>query len=155
MQKLKKGDLVARISYGKDIVFVIEKIVKAKKQEIAILKGITQRIMADSPVEDLSIVDKRIVQEEEQKIESKLRQKLQYRKFFIYPFGLKRGEKEFQTGKILHLDGDKRYTQKSMRYYRSLGLTAIVKNIVEQKQPIFIKNLLEMYTPDILIITRT
>ncbi len=42
-----------------------------------------------------------------------------------------------------------------MRYYRSLGLTAIVKNIVEQKQPIFIKNLLEMYTPDILIITRT
>ena len=155
MKKFKKGDLVARISYGKDIVFVIEKIVKAEKQEIAILKGITQRIMADSPVEDLSIVDKRDEQKQEQKIEIKMRQKLQYKKFPAYLFGLKRGEKEFQTGKILHLDGDKRYTQKSIRYYRSLGLTAIVKNIAEYKQPFFIKDLLEMYRPDILIVTRT
>lgn len=36
---------------------------------------------------------------------------------------------------ILHLDGDRKYTQKSERYYRKLGLRAIVKNIPENRQP--------------------
>lgn len=65
----------------------------------------------------------------------------------------KRGNKEFYTGKILHLDGDKRYTEKSMRYYKSLGLNAVVKNVPENKQPYVIKMLLDRYQPDILVIT--
>lgn len=37
--KLKKGDVVARISYKKDILFVIDKIIKLKSGEAyAILK---------------------------------------------------------------------------------------------------------------------
>jgi len=37
--KLKKGDVVARISYKKDILFVIDKIIKLKNGEVyAILK---------------------------------------------------------------------------------------------------------------------
>ena len=39
------------------------------------------------------------------------------------------------NGLILHLDGDKRYTQKSQKYYNKLGLRAIVKNIPENRQP--------------------
>ena len=35
------------------------------------------------------------------------------------------------TGKILHLDGDKKYSEKSMLYYRKMGLNAIVKNVPE------------------------
>lgn len=71
----------------------------------------------------------------------------------LFNWNEKRGNKEIQTGKILHLDGDKRYTEKSMRYYKSLGLNAIVKNIPENKQPYIIKMLLDKYQPDILIIT--
>ena len=56
---------------------------------------------------------------------------------------------------ILHLDGDKRYTQKSQRYYNKLGLRAIVKNIPENKQPQVIGSLVRRYNPDIIIITRT
>lgn len=65
----------------------------------------------------------------------------------------KRGEKSIYTGKILHLDGDKRYSEKSIKYYKSLGLNAIVKNVAENKQASVIKGLLERYNPDILVIT--
>jgi len=43
--------------------------------------------------------------------------------------------------------------EKSIRYYKQLGLNAIVKNIPENKQPILIGKLLERYKPDILVIT--
>ena len=52
MRKIKKGDIVGRISYGKDIFFIVEDIINLNKKEIAILKGLTIRIKADSPVED-------------------------------------------------------------------------------------------------------
>ncbi len=57
------------------------------------------------------------------------------------------------TGKILHLDGDRRYSQKSFKYYQKMGLTAVVKNIPEYKQPQMVYNLLSYYKPDILIVT--
>lgn len=57
------------------------------------------------------------------------------------------------TGKILHLDGDKRYSEKTLRYYKKMGLNAVVKNISESKQPQFVIPLLSKYDPDILIIT--
>ena len=58
-----------------------------------------------------------------------------------------------KTGRILHLDGDRRYSIKASRYYKKLGLDAIVKNIPEYKQPLFVKMLLDKYKPDILVIT--
>ena len=63
--------------------------------------------------------------------------------------------KSIHYGKILHLDGDKKYSDKSIKYYKKLGLTATVKNIRESKQPLVIGKLLQSYKPDILVITRT
>ena len=60
---------------------------------------------------------------------------------------------EISTGKILHLDGDIKYSEKSRRYYQKVGLKAIVKNIPESKQPKVVYNLLKYYNPDILVIT--
>ena len=60
---------------------------------------------------------------------------------------------EISTGKILHLDGDRKYSEKSRRYYQKVGLNAIVKNIPESKQPKVVYNLLKYYNPDILVIT--
>ena len=62
-------------------------------------------------------------------------------------------KEDYITGKILHLDGDRRYSEKSFRYYQKMGLTAIVKNIPEYKQPKVAYNLLSYYKPDILIVT--
>lgn len=71
----------------------------------------------------------------------------------LFNWSEKRGSKEVHTGKILHLDGDKRYTEKSMRYYKSLELNAVVKNIPESKQAYVVKMLLDRYEPDVLVIT--
>ena len=57
------------------------------------------------------------------------------------------------NGRILHLDGDKRYSEKSNRYYKKIGLDAIVKYVTERKQPIIVKDLLLKYEPDILVVT--
>jgi len=57
------------------------------------------------------------------------------------------------TGRILHLDGDRKYSEKSSRFYKKLGLNAIVKNIPEYKQAQVVVSLLDRYKPDILVIT--
>ena len=58
-----------------------------------------------------------------------------------------------RTGKILHLDGDRRYSIKSVNYYKKMGLNAIVKSIPENIQPLLVRQLLEKYNPDILVVT--
>ena len=57
------------------------------------------------------------------------------------------------TGLILHLDGDKKYSEKAYKYYKKNKLNAIVKNISEKRQPQIVYRLLEYYRPDIIIIT--
>ena len=57
------------------------------------------------------------------------------------------------SGKILHLDGDKKYSEKAYNYYQKVGLNAVVKNIPEYRQPQVVYNLLEVYKPDILVVT--
>ena len=54
MKRIKKGDIVSRNSYQNDILFYVEKIIESKKRgKIAILKGVTIRIEADAPIDDL------------------------------------------------------------------------------------------------------
>lgn len=165
MSEFKKGDIVGRISYNKDVLFEITNIIKtSNNKKIMILKGITERIEADSPEDDLEIMDKRVVEDRIKKLEEKMLNRVekclkdpQYcicKAKNIFNFGTeKRSSKIIETGKILHLDGDKRYTEKSMKYYKSLGLNAIVKNVPENKQAQVIRSLLEKYKPDILILT--
>ena len=111
----KKGYMVARISYGKDIIFVIEKVIKKNKhKEYAILNGLTIRIKADAPIEDLEIVSKREVEEKLKEFEEIITKRAEKLKA-IDTKDLKRYKEIIYTGKILHLDGDKRYMEKSAR----------------------------------------
>lgn len=57
------------------------------------------------------------------------------------------------TGRILHIDGDRKYSEKSNIYYKKMGLNAIVKNIPERKQPLFVGDLVKKYKPEILVVT--
>ena len=52
MNKIKKGDVVGRISYGKDIIFKVKKILSVRNKKIVILKGISERIEADCEIEE-------------------------------------------------------------------------------------------------------
>ena len=40
-----------------------------------------------------------------------------------------------------------------MKYYKSLGLNAVVKNVAENKQALVIRSLLDRYQPDVLVLT--
>ena len=165
MSKFRKGDIVGRNSYKQDVLFEITNIIKtSNNKRIMVLKGITERIEADSPEEDLRLVDKRVVEEKiktfEDKITDRIEQCLKDPKYCICKakniFDLKqekRSSKIIKTGKILHLDGDKRYTEKSIKYYKSLGLDAIVKNIPENRQAQMVRGLLDRYEPDVLVLT--
>ena len=150
MREIKKGDIVSRNSYGNDIIFSVKKIIKlVNKKEIAILKGIDVRVEADAPIEDLKIVSK----EEQKKRERELEQRIIYKIERERTYRENRRKEVVYTGRILHLDGDKRYSEKSMMYYKKMGLNAIVKNVPENKQSKVVYRLLEYYNPDILVIT--
>ena len=155
LKRIKKGDIVGRISYGKDILFIVDRLIKTNNnEEIAILKGIIVRIKADSPVNDLEKIDKRVVEIKVKSFENRIQNFLKKCSESIESNkNEKRIKKLLYTGKILHLDGDRRYSEKSNKYYKGLGLNAIVKNIAESKQPESIKILLQKYNPDILVIT--
>lgn len=151
LNNVKKGDIVARKSYNKDIVFVVDSVIKGK---IAILTGITARLKADAFIEDLELVNKKEFYKTYREINQKIDSQASENK--IEKNGLlKRSNKIIYTGKILHLDGDKRYTEKSKIYYQKMGLNAIVKNIPENRQVNLASRLIEDYKPDILIVTRT
>ena len=161
MEHIKKGCIAVRKSYKKDILFKIRKIIKTKHGKIAILHGITERIEADSPLEDLEILDtcsiNKFLNDFNKKVDLRLQDSISSKtldKFNIGILSKNRNIKEkVITGKILHLDGDKQYTNKSYYYYKKLGLNAIVKNIPEYKQPKVIYSLLSIYQPDILVVT--
>lgn len=161
MKKIKKGDIVARKSHGKDILFVVKNIIHTNRGEIAILRGVVDRIESDSEIEDLEIVDKQLVKERMKTLNDKMNSQIvqkkdkirgkEYRIGIVSPYA--KNKEKIITGKILHLDGDRKYSEKSYYYYKKLGLNAIVKNIPEYKQPRVVYRLLQTYNPDILVIT--
>lgn len=150
MHEIRKGNIVSRNSYGNDIIFYVKKIIKSiEGNKIVILKGIDVRVEADAPIEDLKIVSKEEYKLREKELEERIESKILYNKEYR---DTKRKEIIF-TGKILHLDGDRKYTEKSMMYYKKMGLKAVVKNIPENKQSKLIYKMLLMVNPDILVIT--
>lgn len=134
---------VGRKSYGKDIFFIVKNILVLPTKKIAILVGLTERIEADSEIEDLEKIPKEEVKKYIINFENKIKNEDVKNK----------ARTKVRTGRILHLDGDKKYSEKSYQYYRRLKLDAIVKNIPEYKQPKVVYGLLKIYNPDILVIT--
>lgn len=158
MSGIKKGDIVRRISYGKDIAFVVERIIKTKdNKKIAILKGLTIRVQADSNIEDLELMEPKQIKQHVRMLEESVAKRIQ--EYANNNLDTKKEKSFFRekaviyTGKILHIDGDRKYSEKSSRYYKKIGLNAIVRNIPERKQPYNIASLLQRYKPDILVIT--
>ena len=161
MNDIKKGDIVVRKSYGKDIIFRVINILNKPEEKIAVLNGVIERIEADSKIADLELVDKQkvkdILRKMDSKIENRIEKSKQQWEDRNYRIGVvtnqTRAKEKIITGEILHLDGDRKYSEKSYRYYRKLGLNAIVKYIPEYRQPRVVYQLLESYNPDILVVT--
>ena len=154
MKNIKKGNIVARKSHNKDILFIIKDIIEIDQNKTVLLDGLTVRITADAPIDDLEIVPKSVIVAEKEKLNNRLKNRIERVSYKNTSKDI-RVREVVRTGKILHLDGDRKYTDKSYKYYKRMGLNAVVKYVPEYKQPIFVKELLKKYNPDVLIITRT
>ena len=161
MKEIKKGAIVGRKSYGKDVLFVVKNIISTKNGDIAILRGMIERVEADRDINDLEMIQKEDVREylkkKDEEIDNRIEKSQIEQQNKNYKIGIlmknTRSKEKIVTGKILHLDGDRKYSEKSYRYYKKLGLNAIVKNIPEYKQPRVVYQLLKIYEPDILVVT--
>lgn len=146
----KIGDYVVRKSYGKDILF---RIVNIFPNDIAALLGVSFRISADAPLEDLERAEGMRYTEREDStmttVENNVKTILTKRKECI------KGKIPMfeKPGTVLHLDGDAFYLELCMNYYEKLGIEAIGRHLSESDQPRRIKALIEKYNPSILVIT--
>jgi len=135
--QLKRGDLVTRKSYNHDTIFKITNI----KNDIYYLKGIEVRLYADSALDDLEKYTK------EQEINNEPENQTEEGTL------LERSEYFYLPAKILHIDGDKDYLEKCLKFYKEKNVFAIGKKIVEEHIYETILPLLKEYKPDIVIIT--
>ncbi len=130
------GDLVTRNSYNNDILFKIIDI----NNDIAILNGINIRLCADSILNDLKKA------KDEKNDDDELLNRFSDNH-------LNRDEYFYLPGKILHIDGDNEYLNRCMNFYKKINIKAIGIKIKEEEIASKIKNLIEEYKPDILVIT--
>lgn len=130
------GDLVTRNSYNNDIVFEIVDI----DNDIAILKGVNIRLSADSKLDDLK-KEKEVLNDDDDLLDRFGENELNRSQFFYLP------------GKILHIDSDKDYLKRCMKFYEKTNVKAKGIRLKESTIKDNISKLLDEYKPDILVIT--
>ena len=136
---MKKGDIVGRLSYNKDIIFVISDV----KEDIAILQGLYVRLVADSKLDDLVLID-----------ENHLTRKKESEK--LYEKKIIDGCKKISghiTGKILHLDSDPFYLTRCLDLYKSLNIYAYGVELCENIMADYIVEYVNRVRPNIIVIT--
>ena len=137
--EIKVGDFVTRNSYQNDMVFKVIDI----KEDNYILKGKNIRLIADSFIDDL------VLYKEEEDIE-KDHEFLER----ISPLpSLDRCDYFYLPGKILHIDADEDYLNRCLKFYEKNNLWAIGIKEKECEIKEHIRDLLEEYNPNIIVIT--
>lgn len=132
----KIGDLVSRISHNNDVLFRIVSI----SNEVARLSGVNVRLEADSSLDDLVISSNN--ENDREIIERNAKE-----------FNFDRANYFYLPGKILHIDGDENYLNRSMKFYESIGIKANGLCLNEKEISLKINDLIKEYRPDIIVIT--
>lgn len=159
---MKIGDVVARKSYEKDIVFrIVGFSIDENNEKVAILKGVAFRIIADAYIEDLEMVKMPDIRNIliDKNVETLLYRSMKKAK--EREKKMTRTAPKLQTntnifgmpGKVLQIDGDKEYLKICLDVYTQLGIPAVGVAIPEANQYKEIRALLEKHNPDILVIT--
>lgn len=153
---MQKGDWVKRKSYGGDIVFTITEI----KGSSAILEGVEYRLIADAELDDLVKINKK----QEPLLETRsaiahtihwFEQDRKVRRFRFQQDADTEDEVSYfeMPGKVLHLDGDQKYLDKSLELYTHLKIPVEGYHMEEQQMPEAVAYLLPKIRPDIVVIT--
>jgi len=131
------GDLVTRKSYNNDTVFEITDIIN----DICHLKGINIRLLADSNISDLK------------KFNDEDTDNLEFEKRIKPVIELDRNDYFYLPGKILHIDSDITYLNRCKDFYNQANIWAKCINESEENIAFHIKDWLEEYNPNIIVIT--
>lgn len=133
----KVGDLVTRSSYNNDIVFRIIEL----DEDIAYLKGLNIRLIADSSISDLKLVNNAKVDDSEliDRMSSDI--------------SLDRNEYFYLPGKVLHFDSDAEYLERCMKFYKKMKIMAYGVNLPEEDVSMEINKYLSELHPDIVVVT--
>ena len=159
---MKIGDIVARKSYNRDIIFKIVGFnIDNRNEKYAILKGVAFRIIADSYLDDLEIVnpsdikDILIDKNVENLLYKSMRSAQERQKGGNTPIVKPSTNPNIygMPGKVLQIDGDKEYLKICLDVYTELGIPAVGVAIPEANQYKEVVGLLEKHNPDILVIT--
>lgn len=134
---IKVGDYVTRISYKHDMIFRVISI----EADTCYLKGANVRLYADSDIEDLVKVD--FKESDDLDVVERIKDST----------NLDRDDYFYLPGKILHIDGDSEYLDRCLKYYNNINLMAMGICEDEVDVPRNIRNYLEEYNPNILVIT--
>lgn len=165
MADLKIGDVVARKSYGSDILFKVVDIKKEDGKKIVTLQGLCYRLEADAPESDLILQSESFVRDYNAKVN----------KFVEMTRGMNRSRNDFSSigikkkyyreantnevknfqrpGKVLHIDADSDYLKTCTDQYEKLGIPSVGVHIKEKDQPNKVYDLLMEHRPDILVLT--
>lgn len=131
------GNLVSRNSHNNDIIFRIIEI----NDNIAILEGLNERLIADSDIYDLKKEE-----ENDDNDDEKLNT-------LIRSIELNRDEFFYLPGKVLHIDADKSYLNRCMNLYKKMNVLSYGVLLKEDEVKDKILELLENTKPDIVVIT--
>lgn len=156
---MRQGDFVTRKSYGHDVIFRIQLI----HEQTAILRGVAFRLLADSPMQDLTPaanVNSPLDLEAESRHAQSLRnlkaaraRQLEHNLTTISK-QMKEQHAYFEVpGKVLHLDGDATYLRKSLQLYEQLRVPAEGHFATEAEMADALPKLMEKSQPDIIVIT--
>lgn len=159
---MREGDIVARKSYNKDMIFRIMGFSKDDKNvKIAILKGVAFRLIADAYLDDLELVEPEDIKEvlidknvEKLLYRSRINANERQQKMYRGALKLQASNNVYGIpGKVLQIDGDKEYLKICLDVYTELGIPAVGVAIPEGSQYKEVRALLEKHNPDILVIT--
>jgi len=163
MGTFKAGDIVARKSYGMDVLFKVVDVKHNGKENLVTLKGITYRIQADAPESDLILQPQQRVQEHHmqmrQAVDKKCREasviinKCRPKKAYLRNTSKENARSFSRPGKVLHIDGDSDYLEVCLDQYKKFGIEAVGMHIPEKEQAGCIYKLLQDIKPDILVLT--
>lgn len=136
---MRVGDFVGRKSYNCDIVFVINRIV----DDVVILQGYYVRLVADSPMKDLVLID-------EEEMSRHEKNNLVVKNKIIDDY---KNKMSHITGKILHIDSDPIYLKRCLSLYKSLGIYAYGLVAEENKMSSIVLDYIKKTRPNIVILT--
>ena len=124
----------------KKIIYVVEKIFEDK----VYISGLNYRIRRIVKPEDLILATEKQIEEENKQTEE----------YYLSVANIThRNNKSYLLGRVLHIDGDKKYLDKCLELYKAIGVYANGYETDEKSMALKVKDLLLALNPEYFAIT--